>query len=101
MDGDRVEWNIDYFDRNSQVGNGIAEWYLVVHSDLFAEYLDRTKNLKPLINSILDSKDTTIRFQGQGYRDHKLTSNEKQTLRDLWNLYIILDEEPDLFELLK
>lgn len=101
IDGTRTEWNINYFDKGSQVGNGIAEWYPVVHSELLAGYNDRAKNLKPLMDSIIGSQNATIRFQGHGYRDHKITNNEKQTLKDLWNLYLILEEEPSFFDLLK
>lgn len=100
-DNSRFEWELDYFDRKSQVGNGIAEWYTVVHSDFLAGIQSNVKNVSSLINELITSKTATIRFQGNGYRDHTVTEKEKQSLKDLWNLYNLLNEYPEFFQLLK
>jgi tetratricopeptide (TPR) repeat protein len=101
IDGSRYEWDVDYFDRGSQIGNDIAEWYLVVHSDILAGYGGQLKDLSSLLDSLISSNNATMRFEGQGYRDHEVTNKEIQTLKDLWNLYNILNEDSSLFELLK
>lgn len=99
----RHQWDLDYFSRGSEVifGGDIAEWYLVGHSELLAGYDDRLKNLTPIMDSIINSDNAVIRFQGNGYRDHTITSKEKQTLKDLWTLYKILEEDSGLFDILK
>lgn len=102
IDDIKSEWGIEYFDRQTQViHGGISEWMHVIHSKLLSDSMSRIKNLKPLIDNIIESKSTIIRFRGDGYRDHVVTTKEKQTIEDLWKLYDILNKKPDLFELLK
>lgn len=103
IDDTRDTWDLDYFSRGSDVifGGGIAEWYLVAHSELLAGYHSQAKDMAKLMDSIIKSNNATIRFQGDGYRDHTITNKEKQTIKDLWTLYNILEENPSLFELLK
>lgn len=103
IDDTRDTWDLDYFSRGSEVifGGDIAEWYLVAHSELLAGYHSQAKDMAKLMDSIIKSNNATIRFQGDGYRDHIITNKEKQTIKDLWMLYGILEEDPSLFELLK
>lgn len=103
IDDTRDTWDLDYFSRGSDVifGGGIAEWYLVAHSELLAGYHSQAKDMAKLMDSIIKSNNATIRFQGDGYRDHTITNKEKQTIKDLWTLYNILEENPSLFEILK
>ena len=98
-DGDKFTWNASGFgDTQTQViWGGIAEWMGKAAAD--AETVDALKEFNFDDNGVLSSEliqqmtkisnanVAKMRFQGQGYRDHVLTNNEKENLKTFIELY--------------
>lgn len=101
-DNDRESVKVGYFDKETKIlgGGDIAEWYIMIHSESGIES-GQLKDLEPLINNIINSEKSTIRFAGDGFIDHTITSNEKQAIKDMWEAYVILNEYPQMIDLIK
>lgn len=98
----RENIHLDYFKRGSDVigGGEIAEWYFIWHNKLFSQ-TSTSRDLEPLITHIINSSTTKIRFSGKGIHNHTVSKREKQTIKDIWETYTILEEYPDLLDIIK
>lgn len=98
-----VSFDVKVTDKRTQVlGNGdIAEWYIVFHLPVVDFVEDNFMNLDELNNAIVNSDKATIRFSGKNSHDHTITKSEKKTIKDLWELFNLLDEDPSLIDSLK
>jgi len=96
-DGEIFSWTVNFQDRHTQVLWGsISEWvgqvpaspeeiaslqkYGVDSSLLNADLINQMRKLA-------NAKSSKIRFQGQGYRDHVVTDDEKANLNNFLDLY--------------
>jgi len=81
VDGTKFTWDTDYSDKKTQVvgGGQIAEW--TVKSDLVSH------DLVGQMTMIANSKSAKMRFSGEGYIDHVVTTSEKNNLKILLELY--------------
>lgn len=85
VDNQRFSWNVDYGDRFTDVGWGdISEWYFALAYE--------NSNLINQITKIVNSDSATMRFSGEGYRDHIITKKEKKDLKTLLELYSLYDQ---------
>jgi tetratricopeptide (TPR) repeat protein len=80
-DNEKFEWYLDSLkDRQTQViWGGVAEWVRKINE------LD--KDLVNQMEKLANANEAKIRFQGQGYRDHVLTQDEKENLKLFLELY--------------
>ena len=97
-DGDKFTWDASGFgETETQVlWGGIAEWMLkaaidVETIDAVKQYIDIdnrvSSELIQQMTKISNANVAKMRFQGQGYRDHVLTNNEKENLKTFIELY--------------
>lgn len=101
-DGKRTEWSIDYSDKKTQLlyGGEVAEWYTSAYIDIDDEinYIGKIKGIDDLMEDIKNSKSVTVYFSGDGTKDHLMTEDEKSDIINLWELFNILNESPELIK---
>ncbi|WP_198155026.1 hypothetical protein [Salisediminibacterium beveridgei] len=78
-DGERFTWDLSYFDRQSEVGGGVFEWYILSELDI--------PTIMDDLELISSSDEVQVRFQGNGFRDYTLTENDKNKIRDMFDFY--------------
>lgn len=81
VDGTKFTWDTDYSDKKTQVlgGGEIAEWTIrdsLTNPDLIRQ-----------MTMIANSKSAKMRFSGEGYIDHVVTTSEKNNIKILLELY--------------
>lgn len=83
VDGDRFEWMFNSYDRNTDIGRGIYEWYVfddIAMPDLLED-----------VEKIANGEQVDIRFVGEGFRDYTLTDAEKEQFTLFLELYEYYD----------
>lgn len=98
MDEKRESIEAEYLSKQTEVhyGGVISELVNIIHDEELAGIKETVIDMSNLIGNLLESEETTIRFSGDGKRDHKMTLNEKERIRDIWELYNILKDDPEM-----
>jgi tetratricopeptide (TPR) repeat protein len=100
-DANRYEYTVDSTTRRDDVGNGlISETMAILHdpSKTTSQSNSLICNMSNLIEDISKSKSVQIRFNGTGYRDHTLTSQEKSNILTIWQFYNLLENDNSLVQ---
>ncbi|ADH97755.1 hypothetical protein Bsel_0209 [[Bacillus] selenitireducens MLS10] len=84
-DGRRFRWDLPYFDRGSDVGGGVFEWYIL--SEL------TVPSIMDDLEVIRSSEEVQVRFQGNGFRDYTLTKEDQQKIEDMLDFYYLNEFE--------
>lgn len=101
-DGEKFTWNVDYFDRGTDIHGGeIAEWYAVLHNPKASGSADKIKNLAPLVEAMTHAETVKVRFNGEGHKDVVIPSKHIAQIETIWSLYQALDFYAPLFDQLK
>jgi hypothetical protein len=105
LDDERVEIDVDYIFKENQVFsyNKLKEYTLLAHTynkNELAEAsdFDTIDDFTLLVENIINSEKSKIRYSGEGSIDHVITTAEKERLKEFWDIYNILYENEKLVE---
>lgn len=94
-DGEQFKYNVSYLDATTTIGSeNVAEAHSFAHSTYIKT--NKIRNLEPLMNCIMGCDNVVIRFKGTRSRDYVIPKSHIEQLRSMWELYNILDENPEL-----
>ena len=97
IDCDETQYKIsvDYFDRKTQISGGdIMEAYYLIDG---TGYNKQFMKLEPVINSMNNANNVTIRFKGdEGTLDKVIPKSHITEIYTLWQVYNVLNEDPTL-----
>lgn len=99
-----TDLSVDYSDLKTEVYlGGISEWAMFIDSSTYdgfysvdAPSLD--SDSIDVIDTLTSSKKVTIRFRGEGKRDHVVTDSEKKNIKNIRRMYELLQKYPELYK---
>ena len=99
-DGKQFELTVDYDTRTTKVGwSGILELTFFMDWDYKAE--NNVLPLEPMVNAMTTANEVCVRFRGDdGIKDVTISSSQISQIKQMWDIYQILKEDPSLVSVL-
>lgn len=95
---------VNYVDLKTEIHIGeISEWVMFIDTSTYDKFYSvdapsLDSDSIDVIDALTSSKKVTIRFCGEGKRDHVVTASEKKNIKNIRRMYELLQKYPELYK---